>query len=146
MRVKFPDKNSDGCHQKALTVPVTNILSLGSKFVLLLCNVEMNSLNTFPMPAGITESFVNKGHWKDIVQFSFRVPVSPASPEPGSSTLSGQSASSFPSSSLRWCLSGVPLARQLLVNSLPWRPGGQIPTNSTTATSLPLKLVNMGKF
>lgn len=75
MGVKFPDKNSDGSHQKTLKVPVINVLSLGSKFVLLLCNVEMDSLNTFPLPAGITLSFVNKGHWKDIVEFSFRIPV-----------------------------------------------------------------------
>lgn len=75
MGVKFPDKNSDGSHQKTLKVPVINVLSLGSKFVLLLCNVEMDSLNTFPLPAGITLSFVNKGHWKDIVEFSFPIPV-----------------------------------------------------------------------
>lgn len=125
MGVTFPDKNSDGCHQKTLTVPIINILSLGPKFVFLLCKVEMASFNTFPLPAGITLSFVNKGHWKDFVEFSFQVPVLDLSAQLLQNlTSSGQSASNFASSSLNWCLDGVPLTRQLLINSLPlvtWR-------------------------
>lgn len=56
------------CHQKTLTVPAINLLTLSSRLVLLLCQCGEGSLNTFPLPAGITLSFVNKGHWKDTAE------------------------------------------------------------------------------